>query len=352
MQIAQGYFFNFARLAARAAALVVTAAPLFAMAQLATVVAEVRAVDQTYPAEGVVEAVRQATLAAQIAGRIVELRVDAGQAVAKGQVLARIDEREAAQAVAESEARIARAEADAGNARANYERTKRLVEQKFVSQAALDKALADLNSAQAQVSASRAGSQQAAAARSHTVIVAPFSGIVAIRHVELGEMASTGRPIVTLFDPKDLRVVAWVPQARLAEIRAHASAIIEFPNLDQRIKAKQVTVLPSADARTHTTQVRAELPDMLRGAYPGMFARARFATGRVSKLVIPARSVVYRSEVAGAYVIGAKGEVQFRQLRLGEPAGEDGIEVLAGVVRGERVALDPVAALSQLKRVK
>lgn len=352
MQIVKGYFLDFARVAARAAALAVAAAPLLAMAQVPTAVAEMREVDQTYPAEGVVEAVKQSTLAAQIAGRIVELRVDAGQAVAKGQVLARIDEREAAQAVAESEARIARAEADALNARATYERTKRLVEQKFVSQAALDKALADFNSAQAQVTASRAGSQQAVAARSHTLIVAPFSGIVATRHVELGEMASPGRPIVTLFDPKDLRVVASVPQARLAEIRALASAIVEFPSLDQRVKAKLVTVLPSADVRTHTTQVRADLPDSLRGAYPGMFARVRFATGRVAKLVIPARAVVYRSEVAGAYVIGAKGEVQFRQLRLGEPAGEDGIEVLAGVVRGERVALDPVAALSQLKRAK
>ncbi|MBI4290765.1 MAG: efflux RND transporter periplasmic adaptor subunit [Betaproteobacteria bacterium] len=334
------------------AMLAVASAPLLATAQLATAVAEMRQVDQSYPAEGVVEAVKQSTLAAQIAGRIVELRVDAGQAVAKGQVLARIDEREAAQAVAESEARIARAEADAANTRATYERTKRLVEQKFVSQAALDKALADFESAQAQVSASRAGSRQAAAARTHTVIVAPFSGIVSTRHVELGEMASPGRPIVTLFDPKDLRVVASVPQARLAEIRAHASATIEFPSLQQRIKAAQVTVLPSADARTHTTQVRAELPDALRGTYPGMFARVRFATGRVAKLLIPARAVVYRSEVAGAYVVGEKGEVQFRQLRLGEPAGEEGIEVLAGVVRGERVALDPAAALSQLRRPK
>ncbi|MBI2320156.1 MAG: efflux RND transporter periplasmic adaptor subunit, partial [Betaproteobacteria bacterium] len=264
MQIAKRHCFSFGRLAARAAALALAAAPGFSLAQLTSAVAEVREVDQAYRAEGVVEAVRQATLAAQVAGRIVELRVDAGQPVAKGQVLARIDEREAAQAVAESEARIARAEADAVNARATYERTKRLVEQKFVAQAALDKALAEFNSAKAQVSASRAGSGQAVAARSHTLIVAPFSGVVATRHAELGEMASPGRPIVTLFDPKDLRVIAPVPQARLAEVRARASATLEFPSLNQRIKAKQVTVLPSADMRTHTTQVRAELPDALR----------------------------------------------------------------------------------------
>jgi len=165
-------------------------------------------------------------------------------------------------------------------------------------------------------------------------------------------MAAPGRPVLTLFDPRDLRVVASVPQARLADIRSHARAIIEFPSIKERVTAKKITVLPSADARTHTTQVRADLPATLRGAYPGMFARAHFAAGRITRLVIPSRAVVYRSEVAGAYVIGAKGDIQFRQLRLGEAAGEDGVEVLAGVVHGERVALDPVAALAQLKRAK
>ena len=116
------------------------------------------------------------------------------------------------------------------------------------------------------------------------------------------------------------------------------------------VKGKAVTVLPAADSRTHTTVVRVDLPGEVKGAYPGMFARVHFATGRTSKLLIPARALVYRSEVAGAYVVGDKGEIRFRQLRLGEPSGAEGIEILAGVARGERVALDPVAALAQLKR--
>ena len=332
-------------------ALAFAALPLLASAQIATAVVDIREVDQTYPAEGVVEAVRQSTVAAQVPGRIVELRVDAGQMVVKGQVLARIDEREAAQAAAASEAQTARAEADLANSRVNYERTKRLVEQKFVSQAALDKAHADYKSAQAQSEAVRAGALQAGAAKSHTVITAPFSGIVSARLVQVGEMAVPGREIVTLYDPKGLRVVANIPQARLAEVRANAAAVtasIEMPG--QWVKGKAVTVLPSADARTHTTLVRVDLPVEVKGAYPGMFARVHFATGRTSKLLIPASALVYRSEVAGAYVVGEKGEIRFRQLRLGEAAGAEGIEVLAGIARGERVALDPVAALAQLKR--
>lgn len=352
---------TFTNTAARiGAALAVAAVPLLASAQIATAVVDLREVDQTYPAEGVVEAVRQSTVAAQVPGRIVELRVDAGQAVVKGQVLARIDEREAAQAVAVGEAQSARAEADLANARVNYERTKRLVEQKFVSQAALDKALADYKSAQAQSEAVRAGAVQAGAAKSHTVITAPFSGIVAARLIELGEMATPGRAIATLYDPKDMRVVASIPQARLGEVRANATgatgatvtatATVELPGLNHWVKGKTVTVLPAADSRTHTTLVRVDLPGDVKGAYPGTFARVHFSVGRTTRLLIPARAVVYRSEVAGAYVVGEKGEIRFRQLRLGEPSGAEGIEVLAGIARGERVALDPVAALARLKQ--
>ena len=334
-------------------ALVLVVAAAASGAELATTVVELREVDRTYAAEGVIEAVRQSSVAAQVSGRIVELRVDAGQAVAKGQVLARIDEREAAQAVAAGEAQSARAEADLANARVNFERTRRLVEQKFVSQAALDKAQADFKSAQAQSEAARAGALQAGAAKSHTVITAPFAGIVSARLVQTGEMAVPGREIVTVYDPKDLRVVASIPQARLAEVRAQGSGVaasVEMSGSSQWVKAKAVTVLPAADARTHTTLVRVDLPGDVKGAYPGMFARVHFAAGRTARLLIPARAVVQRSEVAGAYVVGEKGEIRFRQLRLGEPAGDAGIEVLAGLARGERVALDPVAALAQLKR--
>jgi RND family efflux transporter MFP subunit len=333
------------------AALALAAMPLWTSAQIATAIVDLREVDETYAAEGVVEAVRQSTVAAQVPGRIVELRVDAGQAVVKGQVLARIDEREAAQAVAAGEAQTARAEADLSNARVNYERTKRLVEQKFVSQAALDKALADYQSAKAQAEAARAGALQAGAAKSYTVITAPFSGVVSARLVQIGEMAAPGREIVTLYDPKDLRVVASIPQARLAQVRANAAAATATIEMSgQWVKGKAVTVLPAADLRTHTTVVRVDLPGEVKGAYPGMFARVHFAVGRTSKLLIPARALVYRSEVVGAYVVEDKGGIRFRQLRLGEPSGAEGIEVLAGIVRGERVALDPVAALVQLKR--
>jgi len=316
---------------------------------LATAPVEFRDVARTYPAEGVVEAVRQSTVAAQTQGRIVELKVDVGDPIQRGDVIARIDPQEATQVVATAEAEVARAEAALSNARVNYARTKKLVEQKFVSEAALDKAETDFAAAQAQVAAAKAAAGQARTGKSYTVILAPFSGVVATRHVELGEMAQPGKPLVTLFDPKDLRAVVTVPQARLAEMRMPIEASVELPTLGKRVKAREVTVLPSADARTHTTQVRIDLPDPLAGVYPGMFARGYFTLGSAKKLIVPESAVVKRSEVTGAYVVLESGAIRFRQLRVGETIPEVGVEVLAGLAAGEQVALDPVRALARLK---
>jgi len=78
--------------------------------------------------------------------------------------------------------------------------------------------------------------------------------------------------------------------------------------------------------------------------YPGVYARAHFAIGTARKLVVPAQAVIHRSEVVGVYVIDAQGQPRFRQLRLGEAAGQGFREVLAGVAPGEKVALEPVKA--------
>jgi len=329
--------------------LFVTATWAQAAEPLATATAALREVEQAYAAEGVVEAVKQSTVAAQISGRVVDIRFDVGDSVKKGEVIVRIDEREVSDALASTQAQIAHAQATLANAKAHYERTQQLYNQKFVSQAALDRAQADFRAARAQLEAAVAVASQAATVKSFATVTAPYSGVVAARHVELGEMVAPGRPLMTGFDPGDMRVVAAVPQFKLAEIRNSAAASIEFPALIQWVKAGTMTVLPSADPKTHTTSVRLALPHYVSGTYPGMFARVHFVVGRARKLVIPASAVVRRTEVTGVYVAGADGAVQFRQVRLGEPAGEAGVQVLAGLKPGERVALEPVKAAIAMK---
>lgn len=330
--------------------LLFSAAWVRAAEPLATAPAEYREVDEIYTADGTVEAVKQSTVAAQISGRIVEVRFDVGDRVNKGEVIVRIDEREVSDALASTRAQLAQAQATLTNAQAQYERTRELFGQKFVSQATLDKALADFRAAQAQLEAATAIASQAATVKGFATVTAPYSGVVAARHVELGETVTPGKPLMTGFDPNDLRVAADIPQFRVGGIGKDTPAQVEFPALKQRVKARAVTVLPAADARTHTTRVRVSLPHYVNGAYPGMYARVHFSVGRARKLVIPASAVVRRTEVTGAYVVSASNGIQLRQLRLGEVSGETGVEVLAGLRAGEKVVLDPVGAAIAMKR--
>ena len=315
-----------------------------AVVPLATGSVEVREVELTTSAEAVVEAVRQSTVSAQVSGRIVDIRFDVGDRVEKGAVILRIDERAASQAVAASEAQVREAEATLVNARANYERTRQLLAQKFVSQAAVDKAEADFKAAESRMKATLAGAGAAATEKSFTTIVAPYSGVVSARHVQLGEMAAPGKPLLTGFDPGGLRVVATVPSAQVPAIQAGARARIEVPSLGRWVEVKSVTVVPSADPRTHTTQVRLDLPADAKGLLPGVFARSHFVTGRAPRLMVPREAVLRRSEVTAVYVVDEKGEPRLRQVRVGTASDEKSVEVLAGLRAGEKVALEPVKA--------
>lgn len=286
-----------------------------------------REVPTTYPAESVVEAVRQATVAAQVAGRVVDVRAEAGQRVRAGEVLMRIDAREAAEAVAGARAQLAQAQA-------SFTRTQNLHAQKFVSAAALDQAAADLEAA-------RAAAGQAGAGLSHAAVAAPIAGLIAERHVELGEMAAPGRPLATVFDPKGLRVIASVPQYKLAELRAANAARVEFPESGRWLDAARVEVLPTLDAKSHTVTARVYLPADAEGIVPGMAARVHFVTGRAVKLAVPPRAVLRRGEVSAVYVVDADGQARLRQVRLGEPVAGGDLEVLAGLAAGDRVSLEP-----------
>ena len=299
------------------------------------VVVQPHAVGIGFSVDAVVEALHQATVAAQVSGRIVEMKVDAGQVVKKGDLLMRIDAREAAEAAQAAHSQFAVAQAQ-------FERSKQLRQQNFISQSGLDKAKADFDAA-------RAAAAQAGVGLGHATVTSPIAGIIAKRHTEAGEMASPGKPLVTVYDPAGLRVTASIPQYQLREMRSVKEARIEFPELGKTVDATSVQLLPTADAGTHVSQARANLPPV-EGVIPGMFARVTFVTGKAEKTTVPVSALVRRGEVTAVYVETDKG-LSLRQIRLGETYGSE-IEVLAGLATGERVVLDPVKAAISLKAAR
>ena len=195
---------------------------------------------------------------------------------------------------------------------------------------------------------------QAGAAQTQTgfyTVRAPYAAVVSEVPVTLGDMAQPGRTLVTLYDPGALRVSAAVPQSAAAQAVPGTAVRVELTTLPaaQRMQTPtRVTVLPAADAATHTVTVRADLAPRLEGLAPGQFARLWLPAGaadptRPAAIWVPASAIVRRAEMTGLYVVDAQGRPLLRQVRLGRSDGER-VEVLSGLSAGERVAAEPQAA--------
>ena len=337
-------------LRALALALPLTLAGAAGAADMATAPAQASALQGQTGFDGVVEAVRQTVIAAQVPGAVVELNVKAGDRVQAGQLLLRIDARAADQTAAASNAQVQAARAALDVATREYERQKQLHQKKYISQAALERAESEFKATSAQVAAQMA---QAGAARTQTglhTVRAPYAGVVAEVPVALGDMAMPGRPLLTLYDPAALRVTASVPQSASGSVQAD-TVRVELPGLaaaQQWPRATRVQVLPTVDAATHTVQVRAELGAGPDGVAPGMFARLWLpVTGSATAgktVTVPRSAIVRRAEMTGVYVQGEGGKPLLRQVRLGRFDGER-VEVLSGVAPGEQVVVDPQSAL-------
>ncbi len=305
--------------------------------------------------EARVEALRQTTLAAQVAGAVVQLDVKPGDVVKAGQLLMRLDARSADQSAqaSEAQARVARAQLEL--ARRELDRQQQLFRQHFISQAALDQAEAQFKATDAQVQAQLA---QAGAARSQSAwyqLRAPYAGVIAEVPVVQGDMALPGRALAVLYDPTALRVTAHVPQGQAQAAQAAQgpapALLVDLPALGLLGQLpKRVQWLPTVDSSSGTVELRAELPSSIRGLSPGQFARIRLsgaaeapAQARPPALLVPAQAVVRRSEMTGLYVLDPQGRPLLRQVRLGESRGGQ-VEILSGLKAGERVALEPQAA--------
>ena len=301
----------------------------------------------TLDIEGSLQAVQQSTVAAQVGGNVLQLAVKAGDRVKAGALLARIDDRDLQAGLAGGDAGVAQAAANLAQAQAAFNRTRDLRAQGFVSQAALDVAETQLQAAQAGHRQAQAGRSQAALARSFAQVSAPFDAVVLATHVEAGDLATPGRPLVTLYAPGRLRAVVQLPLSRSALARAAAEVSVQLPD-GSRVQPVARTELPGADAVSQTVEWRLELPAAaLAGLSPGQPVQVRFAGAPLvgaasSRLVLPLSAVLLRGELSAVYAVQQERFV-LKAVRLGARQG-DGVEVLAGLKTGERIALDPVRA--------
>ena len=330
------------------AAVSVLTAPALPAADLDTVDVATVQTPRVHKLDGVVEAVQQTTISAQISGQVEAILFDIDDYVEKGEVIIRLKDKQPAARVKQAQAELKEATARLKEAEDEYERIKGVFAKQAVSQKAMDAAEAAKKAAQAKFEAARAGLESAQEQLEYTRVRAPYSGIVTERHIELGEAAQPGKKLISGLSLEHLRVNVDVPQAIVNQVRQASAVWIEANGVLIPVTGK--TVFPYAEAASHTFRVRLDFSGGDTRLFPGMFVKAMFETGSRQALVVPTRAIVKRSEVTAVYVRSADGQISFRAIRRGRDLADGNTEILAGLQQGEQVAIDPIAAGVLLQR--
>lgn len=295
--------------------------------------------------EGRVEGIEQTTIRAQTNGRLAAVVHDVGDKVAEGTIVLKLRGVEQRAGLAQADSALSEAVAREAEARQRYQRIDDLYQRKVVAKAVFDEALASRDAATARVAAARAARDSAREAVGYADVAAPFSGVVAGRHVQPGDVIVPGQPLFDLVAPGRLRVVLDVPQRIAETLRTGASAVVMRD--DDRVATTDVRVFTAAAPDAGTVRVWLGLPREATGFFAGQFVGVALPGTGQPDPAIPAGALVERSEVTAVYVVAADGSVALRQIRIGRRDGGS-ISVLAGLSPGERVVTDPLAAMRLL----
>ena len=297
--------------------------------------------------DGTVEAVHQATVSAQTAGRIAAIAFDVDDQVPAGAVIVSIRSTEQVAGFTQAQAALKEATAREVEAQANYRRIADMYQRKVVARATFDDATTTRDAAVARLDSARAGLDAAREGVAYTEIRTPYAGVVTRKLVQVGESVAPGMPLMVVASLDALRVVAEVPQSIAAQVRTARKAAVYVDG--RRVEASGITMYPAAQPDTNTFGIRLDLPRDERGLAPGMFVKIGLVTGEADVMLVPRHAIVERSEMRAVYVVGADARVSLRQVRLGRTRG-DSIEILAGLAAGEVIAVDPAVAAARIRQ--
>jgi RND family efflux transporter MFP subunit len=297
-------------------------------------VAEKRQVDDILAWPGTVKSRTVANIAPKMTARILEIKVNAGDKVKKGDAIARLDERDVKAQENAALAALASAKAQASRAQADEQRTRSLYGKEAATRESFDAAVARTKEAQAAVSQANSVITEIRAHLSDTHLVAPFDGIVVKRLKEPGDMALPGVPVVTLQTPQGLRLEADVPNTCAGRYSIGMDVKVRIDALDVTTQAQIDEISPEVDPQTRTQLIKVALP-AIEGLQPGYFGWLEQACGQHEALLIPASAVQHIGQLEIVKVF-AEGRQLTRHVRTGKTFG-DQVEVISGLHAGETV---------------
>ena len=290
-------------------------------------------------------------IAPRTGGRLLSVNVQLGDRVRRGQVLAKVEDREIVEQVRQaeasqrvSEATIRQREADLKVAEVNFDRSKNLFQRQLLAKQALDDAesrymaaVAQLDLSKAQLSQNDARLEELRINLQNTSVTSPVDGFVGKRTVDPGAMVNTNTAMMSVVEISRLRLVVNVVEKDLRMVGAGDPAVVEvdaYPG--EKFSGKIARVAPVLDPATRTAAMEVEIPNGDFKLKPGMYARINLTVDEHQNvLVVPKNAVVDYSNSRGVWVPNDSDRAAFVPLKLGIENAEQ-IEVLEGLNEGAK----------------
>ena len=317
---------------------------------------------QNFSANGGVYAWQEAGVGAEVQGlRVNDVRVDVGQSVQRGQVLATFAADGVLADIAVARAGVAEAQANANEAQANADRARSLQNTGALSNQQIQQMLTLEQSARARLDSAKAALDAQQVRLKHTQVVAPDSGTIVQRNVAVGAVAGPG-DLFRLIRQGRLEWRAEVTSSELARMQPGSEVMVTAPG-GAVARARVRMIGPTVDAQTRAGLVYVDLLGMREGEKlalgaafkPGMFAKGDFVFGNSSALTIPQQAVVVRDGFSYCFVVGTDGRVAQRKISVGRrSSAQDGgvVEVLSGLEPGAQVVAGGAGFLNDGDLVK
>ena len=287
----------------------------------------------SFAANGNVAAWQEAVIGSESNGlRLQEVKVNVGDVVKKGEVLAVFDSAPVEADVAQAKAAVQEAEANASAARADAKRARALQSSGALSEQQITQYVTTERTAAARVASAKATLAQQQLRLKYTKIVAPDAGVISARNATVGAVAGVGAEMFRMIRQGRLEWRAEVTAAELPRIKPGQKAVVQAAGGTQ-VQGRVRTVAPTVDAQSRVALVYVDLPPALSANAPlkaGMFASGQFALGESAALTVPQQAVAVRDGFAYVFRLNADGRVSQLKVATGRRLG-DRVEVTDGL---------------------
>lgn len=294
---------------------------------------------------GKIQAEDYANVSARIMGYLTNVRVEVGDKVSKGQVLASISSDEIKAKQAQADAGIAEAQAALRNIEKDYARIQSLFEKQSATQKELDDITAHKEMTMAKLRQAQEMKNEANTMYSYASIRAPFSGTLTEKHIHSGDLASPGRPLFTIEAAGNFQAQAMIPESQIAQIKKGDQVKVIVKSTGAELKG---TISEYSTSSLNTGgQYLAKIDlnkQSIKGQklFSGMFVNVlmpqKAASSSSAKITVPTKAIVTQGQLTGIYTLSEGGTALLRWIRLGKTYG-DQVEVLSGLAQGEQYIL-------------